>query len=399
MRRHGILVLTIVLGALMLTGCQSADSQVAEDMPEGISTADFSGQGPGVLVEATTLPKIDRKIRATGATAARVLYKSTSAVDGSETEVSGAVFIPPGSAPQGGWPVIAYAHGTSGIGEECAPSLSPDLFGVASLVATYIKLGYAVAASDYQGLGAPGAHPYLDAKTAGFNVIDSVRALRKVSPDVSATWVAFGGSQGGAASWAANEQASTYATELNLVGSVSLSPAADVSGYAAAAAAGTLSKDQEAALVWILMGIERTRAGFNIDDYRHGMAAENWNVLAACVGPDSDRRAKVLANLPADDLRPSGPEAEQKLAEILSGMALPQQKAAAPMMVIYGGKDTFIAPAWTREAIARACAMGSIVDAIFQGGKGHGDVDASAYVQWVGERFQGLPAPNTCDSQ
>jgi hypothetical protein len=34
----------------------------------------------------------------------------------------------------------------------------------------------AVAATDYQGLGAPGVHPYLDAKTAGFNVIDSVRA-------------------------------------------------------------------------------------------------------------------------------------------------------------------------------------------------------------------------------
>lgn len=69
------------------------------------------------------------------------------------------------------------------------------------------------------------------------------------------------------------------------------------------------------------------------------------------------------------------------------------------MMVIYGGKDPFIDAAWTRAAIARACAQGSVIDAIFQEGKGHADVDSSASVQWLGERFQDLPAPNNCESR
>jgi len=383
---------------LLTSGCHAQAQQVAELQPEPIVGADFTGKGPGSLVEAMTIPNIDRKVQATGGTAARILYRSTSGIDGSETLVSGAVFIPQGKPPVGGWPVIAYAHGTSGIKQDCAPSLSKDLFGAVGMVANYLRMGYAVAATDYQGLGAPGAHPYLDAKTAGLNVIDSVRALRKVSPNISKTWVAFGGSQGGGASWAANEQAATYPNDLNLIGSVSLSPAADMAGYAALAADGQLSKDQQAALVWILMGMADTRPDFNLDDFRRGSAKEHWDVLAACIGPLSQKRAEVLADMPADDLKPASPEAQQQLFDLLTEMALPQQRAAAPMMVIYGGKDTFIAAEWTRAAIARACAMGTVVEALYQQDKGHGDIDGTAYLQWTGERFQGLPAPDNCPS-
>lgn len=399
MKNLGCVVIAITLTAALLAGCNSGQSRSAQEVPEDVSTADYSGSGPGSLIDAKTMPNVDLKIRGTGAKAIRVTYRSTDGFDGRETEVSGAVFIPPGTPPPGGWLVIAYAHGTSGITTDCAPSLSPDIYGVAPLIATYIKLGYAVAAADYQGLGAPGAHPYLDAKTAGLNVIDSVRALRKVSHEVSPTWAAFGGSQGGAAAWAANEQASTYAAELDLVGSVSLSPAADISPYAHLAATGGLSKDQQAALVWILMGLENTRPDFPIDDFRREFATQHWDVLSACTGPQAEKRTQVLAEMGADELTPSSPEAERLLSDILTQRALPQQKAAAPMMVIYGGKDSFIDPVWTRAAIARSCAMGTVIDAIYQEGKGHGDVDSSAYVQWLGERFAGLPAPDTCAAQ
>lgn len=391
--------LMLVPLCVFLASCTSASTEAEANIPQPITTADMSGSGPGTLVQAVTIPRLDRKIVATGAEAARVVYRSTSGIDGSATQVSGAVFVPPGDAPPGGWPIVAYGHGTSGIQEECAPSLSKDIFGAAEVIAAYIKMGYAVAAADYQGLGEPGGHPYLDAKTAGLNVIDSVRALRKVSPNVSTKWAAFGGSQGGAAVWAANEQTSTYAPDLSLVGSVSLAPAADVAGLAETAAAGALTKDQEAALIWILMGIDQTRSAFPIDDYRHGSAADNWTILAACIGPDTEMRSQILSELPAEDLKPSTPEAVSTLADILTTMALPQQKAAAPMLVVYGGKDTYIDAEWTTAAIERACAMGSIIEADLQEGRGHGDVDASEYLTWLGQRFQGLPAPDSCTNR
>ncbi|MGB2920571.1 MAG: lipase family protein [Mycobacterium sp.] len=387
------LLLVALVGA---AGCTQRSDGVAQTPPIDVASADLSGSGPGSVVEAKTIPNIDREIRKLGGQAARVVYRSTSGIDGQPTEVSGAVFVPVGKPPAGGWPVIAFAHGTSGINPACGPSQSPDLFGASGLIAKYLDLGFAVAAADYQGLGHPGAHPYLDAKTAGLNVIDSVRALRKVFHGISEAWAVFGGSQGGGAAWAANEQAATYATELDLVGSVSLVPAADISGFAAAAADGSLSKDQQAAYIWVLMGLERSYPDFNIDDYRRGIVKDNWDVLSACSGPEAERRAAILADVPADDLRPATPEAERRLAEILQQMALPQQRAAAPMQIYYGGEDTYINPEWTAAAISRACAMGDTIEAFFQEDRGHGDIDGSAYLGWLGERFQDMPAPNTC---
>lgn len=399
MTRLGGHVFSLLACVALLVGCTSAETEARDTVPQRITTADMSRTGPGSLVEAWTIPKIDTRIVATGAEVARVVYRSTSGIDGSSTEVSGAMFIPPGDPPSGGWPIVAYGHGTSGVEQQCAPSLSKDIFGAAPLIAAYIKLGYAVAAPDFQGLGAPGGHPYLDSKTAGLNIIDSVRALRKVSPKISATWAGVGGSQGGSAIWAANELATTYGTDLNLVGTVSMVPPADITAFAQLAAEQKLSKDQEAAYIWLLMGIEKTRPGFPIDDYRNGVVTEYWDTLAACVGPETEKRAAILADLPASSLVPSSPAAVQRLTDILASMALPQRKAAAPMFVIYGGKDTYIDSEWTYAAIQRACAMGTIIETDFQEGKGHGDIDGSAYLEWLGKRFQGQPPPDSCTTR
>lgn len=395
MRRPLVAWVVAVLALVQLTGCTSPTSPASGNQPVPVATADLSGTGPGSLVEAKTIPDIDRSVPL-GTISARVIYRSTSGIDGSRTEVSGAVFVPPGRPPRGGWPVIAYAHGTTGVNQECAPSLSPNLWGSIKGIVAFLRMGFAVTATDYQGLGAPGAHPYLEAKTAAFNVIDSVRALRAVSRDVSTTWSAYGGSQGGAAAWAANEQASTYATDLKLIGSASLVPPADISDYAALASAGEMTKDQQAAYIGILIGLQRTRPGFNLDDYRRGLAEEKWDVLSACFGPKADERAKIIYDLPAEDLMPATPEAQQRMFELLKEMSLPQQRAAAPMLVIYAGQDTFIPPQATAAAIERACAMGDTVQTIFQPDKGHGDVDGNVYLEWLGERLAGLPAPSTC---
>jgi hypothetical protein len=397
--RRLIYLVVCALAFAEVTACASGLRSHTSDQPIDIVGADLSGVGPGSLIEAKTIPNLDQSIPQ-DALSARVIYRSTSGIDHSQSVVSGAVFVPAGQPPNGGWPVIAVAHGTTGVNNECGPSLSPTLWGSAQLVGNLLRAGLAVAAADYQGLGAPGAHPYLDARTAGLNVIDSVRALRFVSRDVSTRWAAFGGSQGGGATWAANELASTYATDLDLVGTVSLVPAADMSGYAAKAAEGTLSEDQRAAYIWILMGLERTRPGFNIDDYRRGLAKEKWDVVSACFGPKADERAKILAELSPGDLTPANPEAQQRLYDLLKSMALPLQPAVAPMQVFYAGKDEYVEPEWTRAAIERACKLGDTIEAGFEPDKGHGDIDpGDAYLQWLGHRFARERAPNTCDSQ
>ena len=103
-----------------------------------------------------------------------VLYTSANE-KGKTTAVSGAVSIPKGKPPQRGWPVISFAHGTTGIADTCAPTRiaagSPMAGGVTYLdpqVEEWVKAGYAVVRTDYRGLGTPKeVHQYLMGQPAG----------------------------------------------------------------------------------------------------------------------------------------------------------------------------------------------------------------------------------------
>ncbi len=366
------------------------------DDPVPVAGADLSGSGPGTLVSAMTMPGFSRSREGQLVDAARVVYRSTSGDTGQQTEVSGSVFTPKGTAPDGGWPVIAFGHGTTGIDEPCAPSLSDALLGFSSIVVGYVSLGYAVALPDYQGLGAPGVHPYTDARTAGLNMIDAVRALRHTYGDASTRWAAVGGSQGGGAAWAADEQAASYAPELELVGAVAYVPASNVTGIVDHAVANTMSTDQALAFQAIVESLARLHPDVNRDDYRRGAAAKYWELLSACSGPKASDRAAAAAAVKADDFTPANPAAADRLRGLLSAWALPQQPLSAPLSVTYSGRDSFIDPQWTTDAIARACALGGTVVWQLQPDKGHGDVDVSTRFDWLADRFAGQPAGNDC---
>jgi hypothetical protein len=366
------------------------------DGPAGIGTADLSGSGPGSLESAMTMPGYSRSRQGQLVDSARVVYRSTSGDNGKQTVVSGSVFTPKGKAPVGGWPVIAFGHGTTGIDEPCAPSLSENLLGFSSIVVGYANLGYAVALPDYEGLGSPGVHPYTDARTAGLNMIDAVRALRHTFPDVSNRWAAVGGSQGGAAAWAADEQAASYAPELNLVGAVAYVPAADVAGIVDKAVANTMTDDQALAFQSIVESLARLHPEVRRDDYRRGAAAKYWDLLSACSGPKVSDRAAAAASVRAGDFAPANRAAADRVRGLLTAWALPQRRLSAPLSVTYSGRDTFIDSQWTTAAIARACALGGTVVWQLQPDKGHGDVDLPSRFDWIADRFAGKPAANDC---
>jgi alpha-beta hydrolase superfamily lysophospholipase len=385
------LTATFALGGLVLD--RFRQHGLADPAP--IPTADLSGSGPGSLVSAMTMPGLMRNIGADRLQAARVVYRSSSG-EGSPTVVSGSVFEPLGPAPSGGWPVMSFGHGTTGIDEPCAPSMSDSLLGMSDVVAALIKNGYAVAFADYQGLGSAGVHPYTDARTAGRNMIDAVRAMRATFKSVSSRWAAVGESQGGGAAWAADEQARTYAPELELVGAVAVSPAADVTGMVDKAQAGTLTSDQGPAVQLIIESLARLHPDINRDDYRHGAAARYWDVLSACSGPlvhDRDAAAKALN---PHDFTPTTPSAADRLRHYLQQWALPQQQLSVPLSVWYGGADTYIDADWTAAAIQRACALGGTVVWKFEKDKSHGEANYADLLRWIADRFAGKPVTNEC---
>jgi hypothetical protein len=161
----------------------------------------------------------------------RMLYRSTSAI-GRPTAVSGAVLVPYGRI-RGPRPLIGYGVGTHGIGDSAAPSrlLSRGLEWESGMIAMILARGWAVAITDYQGLGTPGDHTYMVGRALGPNVLDAMRAARQLHPSElpdEGPAAIVGYSEGGAAAaWAAQLQPS-YAPEVPLTAVAAGAAAADV---------------------------------------------------------------------------------------------------------------------------------------------------------------------------
>ena len=164
-----------------------------------------------------------------GADTRLVLYRSVG-VRGKAVAVSGLVSVPRGRAPKRGFPVVSWAHGTTGVADKTAPSrlgLSSEYIR-ASLLEAWIAKGYAVVRTDYEGLGTPGVHPYLIGRSEGRSVLDIVRAARSLDDDVSGRLAISGHSQGGHAALFAAALAPRWTPELRLRGTAAFAPASQL---------------------------------------------------------------------------------------------------------------------------------------------------------------------------
>jgi len=155
-------------------------------------------------------------------TSLRLLYTSTDGIDGGTLiPVSGSLFLPTGTPPEGGWPLIAWTHGTVGIADICAPSWTGYVPFHQEYLKQWLDQGYAIVASDYQGLGTAGTHPYLATRPASYNNLDIIRAVQSSEFPLSDKVVLIGQSQGAAAAFATAGYAPDYAPEIDIRGVVS----------------------------------------------------------------------------------------------------------------------------------------------------------------------------------
>jgi acetyl esterase/lipase len=230
MRRRRLLGAAMVSGclALALTGCiaeQLLEDEVEEptieefyELPDDVPSGD-----PGSLVRSQEILGAPEDARAW-----RVIYRTTDEA-GAPVLSSGLVVAPNGSPPDGGRPVVAWGHPTTGTAPDCAPSRWLDPFVLMEGLSDLLDRGFVVAATDYVGAGVGGPNSYLVGATAATAVLDSVRAAQEL-PDTGAgdDIVTWGHSQGGQASLFAASAASTYAPELTVRGVAAAAPAADL---------------------------------------------------------------------------------------------------------------------------------------------------------------------------
>ncbi|MGM7646582.1 lipase family protein [Nocardia sp. JW2] len=402
MRKRILAAVVVCTAAVLQAGCTltaATDNPATEfvDAPAPQLSGEVLRERGGI-VTATPIREWSAALDADADRGWTVTYRSVSGVDGSLRDVSGVVFVPTGEAPEGGWPVLSYGHGATGLDPSCGTSGHTDLLGYDLAVASLLQLGFVVAMTDFQGWGAGGgANAYLEPKTAAYNMIDAVRAARALVHEASATWYAVGASEGGHAAWAANEYAATYGDGLDFRGSASSAPMADLSGIVALAQSGWLSHEQQMWLPMVLAGLSNHRSELNAGDYLHGPLEHGESMWSACTGPHADQREQVLESLTARDTEPVSDAAAARLKQAFASIALPQRRASGPMLVITGAADQKVNVSWVRQAVRTACRNGGTIEFIVRPDEGHGTLVAGPQIgAWLLERLAGKPARNTC---
>ncbi|MDV6280728.1 alpha/beta hydrolase family protein [Rhodococcus jostii] len=214
--RIGAVAALLLLGG---SGCSTATSETATD-PAALRPGQLLSSR--AVADGPALPSAGRN---------EVITYASQDGNGDPVVVSGTVSIPRTPAPEGGYPVISWAHGTTGVADACAPSADfaggpahGYLSGVNASLDDWVAKGYAVVSTDYQGLGTPGIHPYVNGDTETNAVVDIVRAARAMDPAVGSTWFVIGHSQGGQAALFTAAQGGERAPELHLGGAVAIAP-------------------------------------------------------------------------------------------------------------------------------------------------------------------------------
>jgi len=276
----------------------------------------------------------------------RVRYRSIG-VGGKLVTVTGTIALPKSKAPKGGWPVISWAHGTTGIGPECAPSTTKLDNAINPLLNKALKAGFTIVRTDYIGMGGGGVHPYLNGETEGHAVLDIIRAARKDSKKVGRTIEIIGHSQGGHAALWASALAKKYTPELKLTGTVAMAPASHIGEQAS-----LIGKIDSTALSplagLILRGVSVARPDLNIESMLTDAARAVWPATLKCnadVGkPDSWGSIPTNAIIKPDvNIQP--------IVDYLNANDPESLTIRTPVLVQQGLADATVIPAFTAALV------------------------------------------------
>ena len=332
----------------------------------------------------------------------RLLYSSTDGIDGKDlVAVSGVLFLPEGSPPDGGWPLMAWTHGTVGIADICAPSWSGRQQQDRDHLKFWLENGYAVVATDYQGLGTPGTHPYLATRPEAYSNLDIVRAVQTSGFPVSDKVVLFGQSQGAGAAVATATYAEEYAPEIDIVGVVAtgvplFSPeAVDILHEAR-------PPDRvDPLLGYNLLNLslaQRIDPEFKLSDYvSDEVMPIALSIQNTC---QKDLKAKVIEEKLTYNRVFKQPPTEH-LSAAFSRMGYPQYKLSAPAFIGTGGADQDTPPQMQAALVHQLCDAGSvIVSKIYpdQDHKGVVPVSTTDTLPFVEAVFGGADIQGNCEN-
>jgi alpha-beta hydrolase superfamily lysophospholipase len=372
-RRAATVVLTTAV--VILTAGLPATAAVQSDR----SAAGAHPPGRGAVLSVRSLD--GRQALPSASRNLLVAYVSKG-VAGKAVKVTGTVALPKGNPPPGGWPVISWAHGTTGTADACAPSrnttggLADDYLSIAnSTLDRWVAKGFAVVQTDYEGLGSPGEHPYMNGAGSADTVIDMVRAARVADRRVGRDWFAAGHSQGGhAALFTAVTQ--DAARDVRLRGALSISPGGwDMSQVAPYILSGAPGAERAIAfLPPLLIGAAAADKSVRPDELLTPEAAPLLTLArTGCLAQIREAAARV----PADKVFAQGADLGPLTAYLKSQEPV-GLTVKVPTLVAQGTADVLTSKAGTDQIVTGLCAKApKVTYRVYEGVDHRGAIAAS----------------------
>lgn len=383
-------IIVVAVGLVIYSSTKSHHQQ--SKLAPFYNTAGLDPSGPpGQVIRREPLG-----VTVQNGSAERIIYRSQDA-NGKPTFSSGMVFIPNNANSGLPRPVVAWAHGTVGLGDQCAPSRTSKPTSNIAWVSSMMAKGWVVTATDYAGLGTPGTSGYLIGGDEARDVLNSVRAVRTV-PNAQAgpTFAVWGHSQGGHSALFAASQAAIYAPELHLVGTVAAAPAAELVAL--------LNGTSGTTLDWvigpsILASWPSAYSDLNVQavttsaGYRTYQKIANQCIVAAALGGQIRNHFKQqFFNTDISKVPAWHAAARAQTAPLLP----PSQ----PLLVAESLTDNVVLPTTTALYEQQACQAGSDLTSLWLTDLNHAQLNsaiAPEVITWFNSRFAGLPNASTCN--
>ena len=353
----------------------------------------FGTAKPGTLVRSE--PATDFALPP-GIRAIRILYHTRTASN-TDTLSSGVVLIPYGQPPRDGWPLLAWSHGTSGVANNCAPSLMRSLFYNWEGLYEYVMLGYAVVATDYAGLGTEGRHAYLDMSSNAADVVNSVPAAHAAVPGLSQKWLVVGHSQGGLASLGVAELEGEI-KDPNFLGTVALAGASDLQDSIHAVLKARVPLLNGLIAFWVY-GVKTVYPKLDLKDV---LTHQALTLYDASVEDGCSAASGAFTALPTDQILQPGWNDNQYIQQFLARDRPGAQSTFGPLLLVGGGDDPLFTESASRKVFQRLCAAGGQIQRKIYPGLTHDPVVYGSFrdqMDWIGARFAGSPAPSDCSSR
>ena len=358
-RRAVLLVaLVIVIATVAVVGARliGDDAERRNEAAFYVQPADAASGSPGTLIRSTELVGVPFEARAW-----RVMYRTTD-VHGAAVVSTGIVVAPRSAAPREGRTVLSWAHPTTGAAEDCAPSRAFDPYALIEGMRLLLDRGYAIAATDYVGMGTAGPDSYLVGDTGGNAVLDAVRAAQHIE-DVRASdrVVLWGHSQGGQAALFAAQRAPLYAPELTIAGVAVAAPAADLAA---------LLSDHIDDISGVTIGSYAFTAYAQVYADRGATLDGILTPAAQAVVPEMNQLCLLsdmtqlhrIGQPVVGHFVTADPAAVEPWASILAENSAGGEGFSAPLFVAQGMKDTLVLPAATEQFVGNERTLGVDVE-------------------------------------